>query len=199
MTAPQSPLKPRRHWVVAKAVLCIGVAAALAGISAPAAYADPPDYSGYHAVDPKPFETFSTYGGGGAQFTSPSGQLCRIVIISRGMFAYAECLGDLHGAAAGNNLVTVNTTGAGGFRTTTREAFLSTEHVGPDGVTREPTGPAGFVPLPAGSSLTYTSSVWSGTCAVDAASTSCTVTTNHSDGTSTSKSFETTATDTTVD
>ncbi|OJZ66810.1 hypothetical protein BRW65_26700 [Mycobacterium paraffinicum] len=181
------------------AILCAGVATALAGLTAPPAAADPPNYTGYHAVDPKPFQTFNTYGGGGAQFTSPSGQLCRIVVISRGMFAYIECLGELHGSAEGNNLVRITTTAPSGFSKTTREEFLSTQRVGPDGVTREPTGAAGFIPLPAGSSLTYTSSVWSGTCAVDTASTRCTVTSNHSDGTSTTKSFTSTPTDTAID
>lgn len=178
--------------------LCAGLATALTGLAAPPAAADPPNYTGYHAVDPKPFQTFNTYGGGGAQFTSPSGQLCRIVVISRGMFAYVECLGELHGSAEGNNLVRIATTAPSGFSKTTREEFLSTQRVGPDGVTREPTGAAGFIPLPAGASLTYTSSVWSGTCAVEAASTSCTITSNHSDGTSTTKSFTSTLADTTI-
>ncbi|MDD4865598.1 MAG: hypothetical protein PHQ28_00215 [Mycobacterium sp.] len=98
------------------------------------------------------------------------------------MFAYIECLGDLHGSAEGNNLVRIASVGPGGFSTTTREAFLGAKDVGPDGVTREPTGPAGFIPLPAGSSLTYTDSAWSGTCAVDAASTSCTITATNPTG-----------------
>jgi hypothetical protein len=180
----------------ARAVLSIAATAALAGAAAPCATAAPPDYSAYRAVDPQPFQTFDTYGGAGAQFTSPSGQLCRIVIISRGEFAYAECFGDLHGSAEGNNLVRIGTSGTTAISKTTRDAFLGTARVGPDGVTRTPTGEGGFVPLPAGSSVTYTSSVWSGICAVDAASTSCTVT-PAIDGTS--KSFVLTATSTTTD
>jgi hypothetical protein len=182
--------------VAARAGLCAG---ALAGVTAPYATAAPPDYSAYRAVDPKPYETYSRYGGGGAQFTSPRGELCRIVVVARGNFAYVECLGDLHGAAEGNNVVTIDVQGVATSRLSkrTRQEFLGSTDVGPDGVTREPTGPAGFVPLPAGARLTYAFSVWSGTCAVDTASTRCTITSTTGDGVS--KSFVSTDADTTID
>ncbi|SHP81075.1 Uncharacterised protein [Mycobacteroides abscessus subsp. abscessus] len=155
----------------------IGAAILLATITAPCAAADPPDYSAYRAIDPKPFQTYSTYGGGGVQFTSPTGLLCRIVVISRGMFAYAECFGKLPGAE-GSNKVDISTTsgGSGIFTATTKADFLA-EQTASGYLASEPTGESAFYPLPVGSSITYTSSVWSGTCAVDVDTTSCTVST----------------------
>ena len=179
--------------IVTRAAL-LGAASVLALASACPAAADPPDYSSFTPVDSKPFHTFSTYGGDGVQFTSPSGLLCRIVIISRGMFAYATCLGDLHGTD-GNNLAAINTGGTAGFSMSTRSKYLSAQQLSGDGWhdVQVPDFPA----LPAGSSLTYTTSVWSGTCAVDATTTSCTVTASSSDHT-TSKSFVLTPTDSTI-
>jgi len=156
------------------------------------AVADPPDYSGYSGyqpVDPKPFQTYSTYGGAGVQFTSPSGLLCRIVIISRGMFAYAVCLGELRGVGAAD-LASINTGGAAGFSTSTRADFLSAQTVDDSGVHGTTIPDSGFPLLPAGSRLTYTDSVWSGTCAADADTTRCTVSATNSQGESTAtKSF----------
>lgn len=80
----------------------------------------------------------------------------------------------------------ITTTSPSGCSKTTREEFLSTQRVGPDGI-REPTGAAGCIPLPTSNSLTYTNNIWSGTCAVDTANTR--YTSNHSDGTSTTNSF----------
>ncbi|KRQ31298.1 MULTISPECIES: hypothetical protein [Mycobacteroides] len=152
----------------------IGAAILLATITAPCAAADPPDYSAYQAIDPKPFQTYSTYGGGGVQFTSPTGLLCRIVVISRGMFAYAQCFGKLPGVE-GSNKADISTTSVGsGIFATTKDKFLAEQTAG-GYLASEPTGESAFYPLPVGSSITYTSSVWSGTCAVDVDTTSCTV------------------------
>ncbi|GAA4384971.1 hypothetical protein GCM10023147_06190 [Tsukamurella soli] len=159
----------------------------MVGTVAPSAAAAPPGYSGYHAVDPKPFQTYSTYGGAGVQFTSPSGLLCRIVVISRGEFAYAQCFGALAGVGRAD-LASINTGGAAGFSTSSRSSFLTAQNVGDNGVTTEPISASGFPALRAGSSLTYTDDIWSGTCAVDAARTRCTVTAVTSSGT-TVKSF----------
>jgi hypothetical protein len=175
--------------VITRAALCVGAVTALAIAGAAVAVADPPDYSGYQPVDPKPFQTYSTYGGAGVQFSTPSGLLCRIVVISRGMFTYAMCLGSLAGVGAASEAF-VNTAGAAGFTSASRSDFLTAQHADDTGVHTGPIPDAGFSLLAAGSSITYTDSVWSGTCAVDADTTRCTVSTTNSQGQpTTTKSF----------
>ncbi|MDM3927739.1 hypothetical protein [Mycobacterium intracellulare] len=160
--------------LAARAALCANAAVILAGGAAGMAAAVPSEYAGYRAVDPEPFDNYSTYGGG-VQFSSPNGQLCRIVIISRGGYAYAECFGDLHGDAEGNNLVQISTNGvAQGVSKTTRAQFLTFDQGGAN-TTPMPVRESDFVSLPAGSSLTYADPGWSGTCAVDADKTQCTI------------------------
>ena len=83
----------------------------------------------------------------------------------------------------------ITTTSPSGFSKTTREKLSQRAARGIRRRHHEPTGAAGCIPLPTGNSRTYTNKVWSSTCAVDTASTRCTVTSNHSDGTSTTKSF----------
>ena len=156
--------------------LSVAVCAAvlLAAAGAPTAVADP-DYGGYQPVDPKPYQTYNTYGGGGVQFTTPSGLMCRLVIITRGEFAYANCFGPLHGVAEGSNIASIDTRGSGTYNKTTRNDFLRAETVDATGVHSISIPDTGFPVLPVGTAVTYSASVWSGTCAVDAMTTQCTV------------------------
>lgn len=164
----------RLPTAIIQVLVCVVAVISLTVALAPGSVAAP-DYSGYQPVDPKPFQTYHTYGGAGVQFTSPSGLLCRLVIITRGQFAYASCLGELHGGAEGSNQVWIDTGGAGTYSKSTRDAFLTAQTVDETGVHNESISDTGFPLLPAGSSITYTASVWSGTCAVDADTTRCTV------------------------
>jgi hypothetical protein len=151
--------------------------------------ADPPVYAGYTAVDPEPYLTYFTYGGDGVQFTTPTGLMCRIVVISRGQFAYAECFGKLAGVGD-SNYVEVTTQGAATYFKESLSQFLTREGADAEkGVHTEPASATDFRPLPAGHSITYSvQNFWSGTCAVDTDTTRCTVGFNAQSGAKT-KSF----------
>ncbi|WP_100514114.1 hypothetical protein [Mycobacteroides abscessus] len=145
----------------ALAYIIIGTLTATALPFAPPAHAEPqlPDLDRYTTVKTSDYTVpIPTTGYNGAvssvQFSTPAGQNCSIVINVRGMSDVATCTGPIPGN--NHNSVAASYREPGRFADSppnTRQTKL----------------------LPAGSKVIFTRAIWTGTCAVDQAMTTCVV------------------------
>lgn len=122
------------------------------------------------------FDTYSTYGASGVQFTAPGGYRCRLARNSRGNFSYGQCWGKLPGTSHTSASLSDSgdlTFGDGDPARNDQYQWIDSKswHQGTF-------GPEAYPLLPAGSKivLRYGEPAWQvGVCAVEVDSTACLV------------------------